>query len=146
MNYERFVSIILRESAGGETTVAIARRAEPPECRSLPRRPLDLAFLFRLLPERSVVIAAQMDPSRLADQLQLGQGLLDLLRRQGPLRFLAAIDDAAHLVCGHRRGDAKPDICTCAVTGACARTASACRPGARIDRRGTTVRRPTVPD
>src|SRR6266540_6397576 len=75
---------------------------------SLPRRPLDLAFLFRLLPERAVVVAAQVDAPRLADQFQLRQHFLDFLRREGPLRFLAAIDDAANFVGGHGAVDAAP--------------------------------------
>src|SRR5439155_1249855 len=75
----------------------------------------EFPFLFRLLPELLVMIFAEMDAPRFADQLELGEGFLHLLRREGPLRFLPATLHPADIVRGHGCGDAGGDICRCAV-------------------------------
>jgi len=61
------------------------------------------------------MIFAEMDAPRFADQLELGEGFLHLLRREGPLRFLPATLHPADIVRGHGCGDAGGDICRCAV-------------------------------
>src|SRR2546422_3153632 len=83
----------------------------------LPSGPIELPFLFRLLPELLVVVPAQMDAPRFTDQLELGKDFFHFLRREGPLRFLPATLHPADLVRGHGCDDARRDICTCAVQG-----------------------------
>src|SRR3989449_1048514 len=107
----RFISIVdsTRRPACGSSSSTDARVG------LLPGGPIELPFLFRLLPELLVVVPAQMDAPRFADQLELGEDLFHFLRREGPLRFLPATLHPADLVRGHGCGDASGDICTCAV-------------------------------